>query len=457
MTTLFKNAKLVTENGIYQKDLLIKGEKIEALLDRELPLPERDLEVLDLTGKIILPGVIDAHTHYQLQSRATSTADDFTSGSLAAAAGGVTTFIDYVSQDVEMTLQEACKKRIDEALGHSYIDFSFHQSLYSLHGAIREELQAIKDLGISSVKIFTTYRREGYMFPDDSLLLLFQLLKEKKLLLTVHAEDDAMIMEQEKAYGNKELLAHMHPILRPDESEARAIERLALLGEEEQIPIYIAHLSSKRGYQRLKEARERGAQIYGETTPHYLLLNKDRLSGSNPELYLMTPPLREREDQEALWRGLEEGYIQLVATDHCAFHYKQKLLFSSPLFILPGIPGSETLLPLIYHFGVGEGRIDLPSLAHLLSTAPAKIFGLYPKKGSLLPGADADFVVFDPQEERSLAAENLHSKANYSPYEEFTVRGYPVMTYLRGECVFHGDISERRRGRFVPAKTSSLY
>lgn len=454
---LLKNGRLVTEHGMVEKDLLIEGEKIEALLERDRQGLPGHLEVLDLEGKIIMPGVIDAHTHYQLRSRTTVTADDFTSGSLAAAAGGVTTFIDYVSQDVNSTLLKDCEERIEEALNHSYIDFSFHQSLYSLNGSIEEELQDIKELGISSVKIFTTYRREGYLFPEDLLPKLTRLLKEKRLLLTVHAEDDTMIMEQERLYQGRELTVDMHPYLRPEESEGRAIERLALLGEEEEIPIYIAHISSKIGYQRLKEARERGVQIYGETTPHYLLLQKNLLSGSNPQLYFMTPPLRGREDQEALWRGLQDGFIQLVATDHCAFHRKEKSLSSSPLTILPGIPGSETLLPLIYHFGVNEGRIDLPSLIRFLSVAPAKIFGLYPQKGSLLPGTDADLVIFDPQEERRLTAENLHSKAGYSPYEDFIVKGYPVMTYLRGECIFNKEISSGRRGRFIPAKTSSLF
>lgn len=456
MALLLKNAKCITHEGIYEKDLLIRGEKIQALLERDAPPPNEDLEVKDLTGAFIMPGIIDAHTHYQLHSRSAVTADDFQSGSLSAAAGGVTTFIDYVSQNPETSLPQSLKERIHEASSSS-MDFSLHQSIYSLHEGLGEELQAIKEMGVSSVKIFTTYRREGYMFPPLQLSNLFRLLGETELLLTVHAEDNDMIEAIQEDFKGRELTPAMHPHLRPVETEARAIERLVKGVEESGIPLYIAHLSSQAGLERLKEAKERGVPIYGETTPHYLLLDRSFLEGTNPQLYLMTPPLREKEDQEALWRGLVEGYIQLVATDHCAFQVEQKLRSSSPLSTLPGIPGSETLLPLIHHFGVGEGRIDLPTMVKILSTAPARIFGLYPEKGSLLPGTHADLVIFDPKEERTLRSTDLHSKAGYTPYEGMRVRGCPMMTYLRGECIYSHGHFYRKKGYFLKGETSSLY
>lgn len=459
MARLLKNAFLVTAEGILEKDLLLEGSKIKDLWERERPLPEGRLQVTDLTDCLIFPGIIDAHTHYQLYSRAVVTADTFASGSRSAAAGGVTTFIDYVPHPESGPLSQGLEERMAEAEGSSILDFSFHQNLYFFHETIPSQLQVIKEMGINSIKIFTTYRQEGYLFPLSSLQDLCRHLQELELLLTVHAEDEVLITAREEEQKRKGPLtiAH-HPHLRPSQAEARAIEKVAQVTTSQHLPLYIVHLSSQEGYQALEQVRKKGGRIYGETAPHYLLLTQDCLTHPHAPLFFMIPPLRERKDQGALWAGIKKGFIQVVATDHCAFHITEKMLSTSPLAVLPGIPGSETLLPLMHHFGVRQEGLDYPQLVNLLSTAPAKIFGLYPQKGSLLPGTDADLVIFHPEKEVTLQGKDLHSRAGYTPYEGIRVKGYPLSTYRRGEIIYEqGTFPTPGGGRFIPAGTSSLY
>lgn len=461
MQTLLQGGRVADETQIYQADLLIEDEKIQRI-EPVIPVDEveSDCRVIPLAGNIILPGMIDAHTHYQLQSRKTLTADDFRAGSIAAACGGVTTFIDYADHLPERSLVDGLQKRIAAAEGRAVIDYSLHQTITRFDSEVAEELGELLTLGVNSVKIFTTYQREGYMIPEQDWEKLFCRLKEVELLATVHAEDDALIIQLEEEYQQKQALSpEMHPRIRPAKAEGLAVTRIGDLAQRVGIPVYIAHLSSQAGLQALQGIQTAGGMIYAETTPHYLILDESYLQKPDAQRYLMTPPLRQVEDQQALWTGLAQEQIQVVATDHCAFNLEQKMQEHSCLSILPGLPGSETLLPLMHHFGVVTRRWSYPKLVRLLAANPAKIFGLYPEKGSLQPGTDADLVVIDPNKYVTLTQGMLHSQAGYTPYEGIRVQGYPVMTFLRGQLIMAQGhfIGKEGTGQFIKASRSGLF
>ena len=457
---LLKNAKVVDDKGIRKSDILIEGEKIAAEENRGF-FEERELKgefkVIDLAGKYIFPGIIDAHTHYQLHSRGTVTADDFYQGSVAAAAGGVTTVIDYIDFPEDGDFKRSVAERKKEA-SDSIIDYNFHQVVQEFNPKISENLADLKELGLASIKLFTTYKDVGYMIDRDIWPQLFKRLKEIDILPQVHAEDDALIQELQKVYSSRDLTApRFHPAIRPSIAEALAVKDMGEEALKAEMPLYIVHLSSAEGLEVVRELRSRQAQIYTETTPHYLMLDNSYLNREDAQLYFMTPPLRSKYDNQTLWQGISQNEFQVVATDHCAFSREQKMQSNSSLEILPGIPGTEMMLPLLYSSGVRNNRITIRELVEMLSVNPAKIFGLYPEKGSLEIGTDADLTVFDPNVEKKLTAENLHSAAEYSPYHDFTVKGYPVMTFRRGNLIFDNKLrAEKGSGKFTFAHSSSL-
>ncbi|TDO94742.1 dihydropyrimidinase [Halanaerobium saccharolyticum] len=457
---LLKNAKLVDDIGVRKSDLLIEGEKIAAEEKRGFFAEEESknqFKVIDLKGKYIFPGIIDAHTHYLLHSRGTVTADDFYQGSIAAAAGGVTTVIDYIDFPVDGDFKRSVAERKKEA-SDSIIDYNFHQVVQDFNENISKNLADLKDLGLASIKLFTTYKDVGYMIERDQWSELFKRLKEIEILPQVHAEDDALIQDLKEVYSRRNLTApEFHPAIRPGITEALAVKEMGEEALQADMPLYIVHLSSAEGLEAVRDLRSRKAQIYAETAPHYLLLDSSYLKREEAQLYLMTPPLRSKYDNQKLWQGVSTGEFQVVATDHCAFNKEQKMQSNSSLEILPGIPGTETMLPLLYSSGVRNNRITIREMVEMLSVNPAKIFGLYPEKGSLEVGTDADLTVFDPNLEKKLTAENLHSAAGYSPYNDFTVKGYPVMTFRRGELIFADKLrAEKGSGKFIFAHSSSL-
>ncbi|MFW6229480.1 MAG: dihydropyrimidinase [Halanaerobium sp.] len=457
---LLKNAKLVDDQGIRKSDLLIEGEKITAEEKRGFFEEEElkgEFKVIDLSGKYIFPGIIDAHTHYSLHSRGTVTADDFYQGSIAAAAGGVTTVIDYIDFPEDGDFKKAVSRRKKEAKD-SIIDYNFHQVVQDFNQKISDNLEDLKELGLASIKLFTTYKDVGYMIDREKWSQLFKRLKEIEILPQVHAEDDALIEDLKEVYSSRGLTEpRFHPAIRPAAAESLAVQDMGEEALKAEMPLYIVHLSSAEGLKAVRDLRARKAQIYTETTPHYLLLDNSYLEGKEAQLYLMTPPLRKKYDNQLLWEGVSQNEFQVIATDHCAFNREQKMKSDSSLEILPGIPGTETMLPLIYSSGVRNNRITIREMIELLSVNPAKIFGIYPEKGSLEAGTDADLTVFDPNIEKKLTAENLHSAAQYSPYQEFTVKGYPVMTFRRGQLIFDKKLrAEKGSGKFIFAHSSSL-
>lgn len=435
--TLIKGGLLVDTEWMRHQDVLIEGSKIKrvAPVIDQAQLPS-DTAVIDASGLCVLPGIIDAHTHYHLVSRGTVTADSFEEGSRLAAFGGVTTVVDFADDDKHSLLGSFNARRREMA--PMAIDYTLHQGVYAYRDDIAAELRSIAESGVGTLKIFTTYRDVGYLVEKrDELKAIFSAAKDLGLLVTVHSEDDHIITEIGRKWkGGYRPIDHAS--LRPAEAEAEAIKYVGGIAEELDMPVYIVHLSSKAGLEAVRELRSRGVKLICETTPHYLFLDKSKLEGDKGPLYVMTPPLRTKEDNEALQEAVLNGEIQVIATDHCAFTYEQKLESNDCRTIYPGIPGTEELLPLVNTFALSSGSLSLSQVVNLLSTSPAKIFGLYPEKGSLEEGTDADIVLFDPDFSWTLSRDTIHSASGYTAYEGMNVTGKVVMTYLRGRLVM-GD------------------
>ena len=389
---LIKNGLVVDTEWTRHSDILVEGSRIRRIA-RNISVEDcpEDVHVVDATGLCVLPGIIDAHTHYHLVSRGTVTADSFLEGSKLASYGGVTTVVDF-ADDNKVSLLSSTKERLKEMREMS-IDYALHQGVYAYRDSIRAELNQMKNAGVGAIKIFTTYKNVGYLVEKrEELKEIFSAAKELGILVCVHAEDDSIVTEISENWKGQ-FRPEDHPDLRPSEAEAKAIRYVGEIAGELDMPIYIVHVSSKAGIETIRDLREKGVKVIAETTPHYLFLDRSKLSGPEGPLYVMTPPLRTKEDNEALQEALVDGEIQVVATDHCSFTREQKLERSDVRTIYPGIPGTEELLPLIYNFGHVSGQLSIGQIVNLLSTGPAKAFGLYPKKGVLQEGSDADIVL----------------------------------------------------------------
>ncbi len=436
-------------------DLLIEGNKIARVASLIEPsnLPD-DVQRIDARGLLVFPGFIDAHTHYHLISRNTVTADGFVEGSKLAAFGGVTTIIDFADHQKGRSLAASAVQRSLAMSSEMAIDWALHQGVYRLGDELEEELTAVAHMGIRIIKLFTTYKEIGYMLSYDQIKKVLLVCKKLCLLPCIHCEDNQVI----------EKCAQTHPVfskavdhiqLRPSEAEALAIKKVGELALELDVPVYIVHLSSLQGLEEVRWLRKQGASIGVETTPHYLYLDQSLLASENGALHIMTPPLRTAEDGQALRKALVEGEIDVVATDHCAFAKEQKLQSMG----YPGIPGTEEMLSLVYTHEVATKRISVTHLVRLLATNPARLFGLWPRKGSLKAGSDADVVLFDPQEKWTLSSSTLHSSSGYSSYEGMKVTGKVVMTIAQGvPIVKNGDwCGTKGSGHFIPSSASSLY
>ncbi len=460
MNLLIRNGMLVDAENTRKSSLLIENGKISAIgADAEKGRRSEDTRIVDAEGLMVFPGLIDAHTHYHLVSRGTVTADSFPEGSRLAAFGGVTTVIDFADHDKSRTLVEAAKDRRSAMEEGMAVDFALHQGVYGMNSDIPEQLRVLKESGVRTIKIFTTYKNVGYLIENDGLRDLFTACRDLELMITVHAEDNDLIEELLEAHGDDPFTPAAHAELRPAEAEARAIRYIGGLAGELGMPVYIVHLSSAAGLQALQELRVKGVQITAETTPHYLQLTKELLQRDDAPLYIMTPPLRTAEDNRALWQGVKQGAIPIIATDHCTFTRDQKLSSFDCRTIYPGIPGTEEMLPLVHTFGVENGLISINRMVGLLSVNPAKTFGIYPQKGSFELGTDADIVLFDPKKRWTITDESQHTAAGYTPFHGTEVVGKAVMTIRRGEILMEGDsyVGKPGSGRFVAAGRPGIY
>ena len=436
---LIKDGLLVDTEWQRHQDILIDGSKIVRIAPHidESALAE-DVNIISADGLCVLPGLIDAHTHYHLVSRGTVTADSFPEGSRLAAFGGVTTVIDFADDNKKSLLSSFDSRRRE--MRTMAIDYALHQGVYAYRDDIKKELEEIKAKGIGTIKIFTTYKNVGYLVEKrDELKEIFKACRDLGIMVSIHCEDDGIITGIEENWKGT-YLPKDHATLRPAEAEAEAIRYVGSIAKELDMPLYIVHLSSRLGLEAVRELRSKGVHLTVETTPHYLFLTREKLKGEDGPLYVMTPPLRDEEDNEALQEALINGEIQVVATDHCSFTREQKLSSDDCRSIYPGIPGTEELLLLIHTFGMSGGRLTMSQIVNLLSTGPAKIFGLYPEKGSLEVGTDADITLFDPEYSWTISKDTIHSASGYSAYEGFNVTGKVVMTYLRGRLIMGDNI-----------------
>ena len=460
MNILIKNGKLVTEDKIEDKEILIVDDKIKDLKasfsKSELP---SELKIIDAEGKYVMPGLIDAHTHYNLVSRGTVAADKFYEGSVLAAFGGVTTVIDFSDHLPSKEISEGTLYRNSEATGEMAIDWAQHQVITRVDGDVYKELENLKKLGVTAVKIFTTYKSAGYFIEKEPVKEIFKACKKLCLLVTIHAEDDDIIEENSKQIEDKPYPPELLPVVRSSEAEYKAIKDYGEIAGSLDMPIYIVHLSSSRGLDAVKESKANGVNVIVETTPHYLTITNDFLNKEGAQKYLMTPPLREAEDNEALWGGVVSGDISIIATDHCTFTLEQKFQSNDCRTIFPGVPGTEEMLQIVNTDGVEKGLFDITRLVSLLSSEPAKAFGLYPEKGSLEPGTDADILIFDPKAESVLSNDTCHTAAGYTPYDGMKVKGRAETVILRGEIILDDGecLGKRGNGKFLPAGLPGAY
>lgn len=440
MNLLIKKGWLVTPTDVFKSDLLVKQGKI-VQIGQDIAI--EGSQAIDAEGKYVLPGCIDSHCHFSLPVSGTVTADDFATGTKAAACGGVTTILDFALQKKDQTLMDAVKQRRQEADGRVAVDYSLHIEVNNFSSRILDEIPVVvKQEGIPSLKVFMVERKDGVMADDGLFYAVLERVAGCGGIVCVHAENSFIIRYLASKFlqeGKTETIYHARS--HPDFSEAEAISRAIWLARETGALLNIFHLSTKEGMEVIQTARNDKFNIYVETCPQYLLLTEDKFLGDNGVNYALCPPLRTKEDQERLWQGLINGQIQTVSTDHCSFTAKQKSAGRECFTKIPlGLPGVETLLPLLYHFGVNKKRFNVNRLVQLLCHNPAKIFGLYPEKGSLVIGTDADLVVFDPLREVEIKAENLHMNTDYSPYEGIIVTGYPLMTILRGKVIYRDGV-----------------
>ncbi len=440
-TILIKNGLLVDTEWIRREDILIVDEKISRIAKKINPNTlDPETEIIDAEGMCVMPGFIDAHTHYGLVSRGTVTADKFEEGSKCAAYGGCTTVIDFADQIKGKTLFESAEARINEMKDRMAVDYALHQGVYgSIPDNIETQLDELSTEGINIIKIFTTYKNVGYLIEKKKdLERLFKAATERKMLITAHCEDNDIIEKTEKNWKG-DFSAKSHADLRSDDAEAKAITFLGEIALKCSAPLYIVHLSSAEGLEAVRDLREKGAQIFVETTPTYLYKNKSLLERKDAALFVMTPPLRTADDNETLQTALEDGEIQVIATDHCAFTIKQKLDTAADCRkTYPGVPGTSEMFSAVHTFGLAHGGwLKIQQMVNLMSTSPAKLFGLYPRKGCLHIGSDADIVIFNPEEEWK-PADSIVSASGYTMFFDDVFVGKVKKTYLRGTLIM-GD------------------
>ena len=451
MRTLFKGGSVVSGRGVRRADLLVEGEKVVSL-GRGLKA-EADRTV-DVTGCVLFPGFIDAHTHFDLEVAGTVTADGFASGSRAALRGGTTTVIDFACPDKGEPLAGGLARWREKAGGKTFCDYGFHMTIDDWGEDIRRELPEMFAQGISSFKMYMTY--PAMMLGDRDLYWALKELKALGGICGVHCENAGVIdgMAAEAA-ARGELSPASHPRTRPPYLEAEAVGRLLRIAQAAQAPVIIVHLTNGEALDEVRRARKRGQTVYVETCPQYLLLDEELYAQEDfleAARYVCAPPLRARKEQDELWKALRRGEIQTVSTDHCAFTLEQKALGREDFRKIPGgLPGVETRGELMWSFGVARRRIGAARMCSLLSEDPARLYGLFPRKGILQPGSDADIVVYDPSGGHIIRAEDCVSAAGYTPYEGFAADGGIRQVWLRGRlAVEEGNVLETDpRGRYM--------
>ncbi len=456
MSLLITNGRVITASDDYVADVYCENSTITAI-GKNLPSHRFQADrTIDASGKYVMPGGIDVHTHLDMPFGGTCSSDDFETGTIAAAFGGTTSLIDFAIQYRGKTMRHALDDWMAKASGKAAIDYAFHMIVTELPDAGLSDMDTmVRQEGVTSFKLFMAY--PGVFMVDDATI--FRALRrtgENGGLVCMHAENGGTIdVLVQEALRRGEKAPKYHALTRPSRAEAEATGRAIALAEIAGVPIYIVHLSSADALEKVKHARDMGLQAYAETCPQYLFLSYDNYEepGFEGAKYVMSPPLREKWHQDVLWKGLAKNDLQVISTDHCPFCMKeQKELGKDDFSKIPnGAPGIETRLTLVHNGGVRNRRISLNRFVELCCTTPARMFGLFPRKGTIAVGSDADIVIFDPDVKQTLSVKTLHMRVDYNPYEGTVVQGAPSMVVSNGSVIIEAGkfVGKKGAGRFL--------
>jgi len=450
MTIILKNGHLITASESFTADLLIEGEKISQI-GQNLFAP--NAQMIDAAGKFITPGGVDPHTHFDLPMFGTVSSDDHYTGHKAAAFGGTTTVMDFVPLDFP-TLRESVDAWREKAR-KAAVDYSFHMNLTRLDDSLAAEIASLPELGITTLKVFTAYNNR-LRLDDGAIFRAMRIAKENGMLVMLHAENGDVIetLVAEALVAGK-TTSEWHARTRPAWGAVEATLRAASLAAQADAPLYVVHMNAAGEVDMLRYAREQGVKVMGETCPQYLFFTEDHLRRPDGAKWICSPPMRMPKDNARLWEGLKDGTLQTIGTDHCPFFFDgtKPIRYESKEIAIPGkelgkddftkipngLPGVQDRLPILWTYGVRAGRISANQFVALTATNPAKIFGLYPRKGALLPGSDADIVIWDPEKKVKYGVALSHQRTDYNLYEDWGLVGYPEKVLLRGKLIVDGQ------------------
>ena len=457
MRVLVEGGRIVTATQDYIADILIEDGRIRAV--GGLDGVEAD-ETIDASGHLVFPGGIDPHTHLDTPVAGTVVSDDFDSGTRAAAVGGTTTVVDFAIQEKGADPRSSLMQWHAMADGKAAVDYAFHQIITDLPDSMLPSLDGLIDEGVTSFKLFMAYPN-AWMLDDGVIFKAMRRTAENGGFIMLHCENGYAIealVQDSLARGDSDPIFHART--RPAIAEDEATRRGIALAEMAGVPVYVVHMSSAGAVQAMAEARDRGVRAYAETCPHYLLLTDERLAEPNFQgaNYVCSPPLRSAKHHDPLWNGLKVGDLHAVGTDHAPFFFEQRQVGRDDFSKIPnGLPGIEWRVGLLYHYGVVEGRISLNRFVEITSTNTAKLFGLYPRKGEIAPGSDADLVVFDPDGSTTLSLATQVTNCDYNPYEGSVLQGAIRVVLLRGKAVVRGGhyVAPRPHGAFVRSAESA--
>ncbi|MES2524783.1 MAG: dihydropyrimidinase [Gemmatimonadota bacterium] len=450
---------VVTPGGTFTGDVGIVGEKIAALGSA---LESGGADIVDARGHLVIPGVLDVHVHLELPFCGTVSADDYVSGTRAGARGGVTTVIDFAIPSAGGSLSDAADTWMAKARGKSLVDYTFHICItrFDEH---KDQIAGMVERGFTTFKEFMIYESEGWQSDDRALFGTLEKMREHGAMLLVHAESSRVLDELIARHHTPELMqqhgAVLHAITRPNFIEAEAIQRVVQWSEATGGQLYIVHMSTAEGTDIVRAAQARGVPVLAETCVQYLVLDDSVFAGVDGHLYACCPQLKKPADSARLWRGLDSGEVSVISTDTCTFTREQKAMWEGDWTKIPmGMPGLETLMPLVYSKGVLEGRLSLTQMCNNLSTNPAQIMGLAPRKGAIAVGADADLAIIHPTSTRTVRASEMETKADWSPYEGWELAGFARTTLSRGDIIVddYQVVGTSGRGQWLPRRTAGL-
>ena len=457
MAILIKSGKIITASESFYADILIEGEKISAVAEN---IPEQEgMQVIDAKGKLIMPGGVDVHTHLELPMAGTVSSDDHYTGHKAAAFGGTTTVIDFISQDFPH-LQDCVNAWHQKADNKAAVDYSFHMNITHFDDIIAKEIPQLKKEGITTLKVFTAYNNR-LRLDDGSIFKVMRIARDNGMLVMVHAENgDVIDVLTEEALAAGHTSPEWHALTRPALGAVESVFRTISLSALAEAPVYIVHMNTKGGVEHVRWARQKGLPVMGETCPQYMFFTIKQLRQPDGAKWICSPPMRSEEDNAGIWKAVEDGTMQVMATDHCPFFYDgtTPIMYEGQPIAIPGkelgkddftkipngLPGVGDRLMVLWSCGVGTNRISPNRFVELTSTNPAKIFGMYPQKGTLLPGSDADIAIWDPDKEIQYGYKYAQHRTDYNIYE-----GWPII--LRGKLIVDGSkwLGERGEGRFI--------